>query len=566
MKKLVLALGLFAVFSLIFSGTGMCENISNIQLSPSPHASLALNQRVEITFDYTTNEAGGVRIFARPMSGGSLTPDYAAHGSPNYPIGSGSGDGYFTITAGDALVDEIQFRMFNDDQSVLLLEFFVPVHYIFSVHSVSNIQFTPNWPTALAHSQDVDITFDYTTDEPGGVRIFARPYSGGAATPDYSAHGSPNYAVGAGAGTAYFSINSGDAIVDQVRIQMLNDDQSVLLLDFFVPVDYHYAAHAISNIQFSPPPPASLLLNQDVDITFDYTTVEPGGVRIFARPYTAGSPTPDYAAHGSPNYPVGTGNGDGNFTITAGNSVVDEIRFTMLNDDQSVLLLEIFVPVHYIFSTHSVSNLQFMPLWPAYSTSNQNVDLTFDYATTETTGVRIFARPYSGGVPTPAYAAHGSPNYAMGTGNGSGYFTISSGNTLVDQVHIEMLNDDQSVQLLEFFIPVEYFFFGVTTAVAAEENRSRPISYNLNQNYPNPFNPQTKIQYEIPEAGRVTLKVYNTLGGEVRTLVDQDENPGYFEAVWDGMDNWHRQAASGTYIFRLESNGSVLTQKMTLLR
>ncbi len=108
------------------------NSISNIQLSPSSPASLALNQRVNITFDYVTDEVDGVRIFVRPFSNGSLTPHYGAHGSGLYPLGSGSGTGFFTIRSGDATVDQLRFQMLNADQSQLLLEFFIPVEYHFS--------------------------------------------------------------------------------------------------------------------------------------------------------------------------------------------------------------------------------------------------------------------------------------------------------------------------------------------------------------------------------------------------------------------------------------------------
>ena len=132
MKKLLPVL--VATLFLVFTEIGICDNISNIQLSPISPASLTFNQYVNITFDYTTEVAGGVRIFARPFSGGSLTPNYAAHPSPLYPVGSGSGTGNFTIKSGDAMVDQIRFQMYNADQSVMLLEFFIPIEYHFVSH------------------------------------------------------------------------------------------------------------------------------------------------------------------------------------------------------------------------------------------------------------------------------------------------------------------------------------------------------------------------------------------------------------------------------------------------
>ena len=59
--------------------------VTNIEFSPDTPNVFKYNQNVNLTFNYTTNQAGGVRIFARPFSGANLSPNYAAHGSPVYP-------------------------------------------------------------------------------------------------------------------------------------------------------------------------------------------------------------------------------------------------------------------------------------------------------------------------------------------------------------------------------------------------------------------------------------------------------------------------------------------------
>ncbi len=111
----------------------LSNSIFNIQFNPTSPESLALNEHVDITFDYYTAKSGGVKIFPRPFSDGALSPDYGASGSVTYPQGIGSGSDYFTITAGMVHVDEVRFRMTTADQSEVLLEFFVPVDYYFPV-------------------------------------------------------------------------------------------------------------------------------------------------------------------------------------------------------------------------------------------------------------------------------------------------------------------------------------------------------------------------------------------------------------------------------------------------
>jgi len=96
-----------------------------------------------------------------------------------------------------------------------------------------------------------------------------------------------------------------------------------------------------------------------------------------------------------------------------------------------------------------------------------------------------------------------------------------------------------------------------------------PKSYELAQNYPNPFNPSTKIKFTLPtviasgtkQSQKVTLKVYDILGNEVSTLVDEEKEPGDYEVEFSA-DN----LASGIYIYRLQTLEFTSTKKMVLLR
>jgi hypothetical protein len=99
--------------------------------------------------------------------------------------------------------------------------------------------------------------------------------------------------------------------------------------------------------------------------------------------------------------------------------------------------------------------------------------------------------------------------------------------------------------------------FGETT----EELVNIPTEYGLSQNYPNPFNPVTQISYALPEAGYVTLKVYDVLGGEVATLVDEFKEAVYYEATWDATN-----IPSGVYFYKLNAGSFTSVRKMILLR
>jgi subtilisin family serine protease len=92
-----------------------------------------------------------------------------------------------------------------------------------------------------------------------------------------------------------------------------------------------------------------------------------------------------------------------------------------------------------------------------------------------------------------------------------------------------------------------------------------PTEFTLSPVFPNPFNPATVIRYTIPEKGYVRLRVFDVLGREVATLVDQEQNAGSFETKWNSNEGG-RSFPSGVYFARLEQRNRVATQKMVLLK
>ncbi len=125
------------------------------------------------------------------------------------------------------------------------------------------------------------------------------------------------------------------------------------------------------------------------------------------------------------------------------------------------------------------------------------------------------------------------------------------GKTEADTIEF-MITDDKSVYLTKQFI-LQY---------------ALPTEYKLEQNYPNPFNPNRKIRYSIPNViasetkqSAVKLIVYEILGNEVRTLVNEQKEPGYYEVEFSAS-----QLASGVYIYRLQAGSYVSTKKMMVLK
>ncbi len=94
----------------------------------------------------------------------------------------------------------------------------------------------------------------------------------------------------------------------------------------------------------------------------------------------------------------------------------------------------------------------------------------------------------------------------------------------------------------------------------SDENKI-PVEYNLAQNYPNPFNPETMIKYSVKKTGLVTIKVFNLLGQEVKTLVNDVKEPGFYEFNFTTSG-----LASGVYIYKMQADSFISTKKFILLK
>ena len=89
----------------------------------------------------------------------------------------------------------------------------------------------------------------------------------------------------------------------------------------------------------------------------------------------------------------------------------------------------------------------------------------------------------------------------------------------------------------------------------------QPSAFALSQNYPNPFNPTTTIGYDVPKRSLVTVVVYDILGRLVETLVDEEKQPGHYEATFNASG-----LPSGVYFYRLQAGSFIESRKLVLLK
>ncbi len=123
-----------------------------------------------------------------------------------------------------------------------------------------------------------------------------------------------------------------------------------------------------------------------------------------------------------------------------------------------------------------------------------------------------------------------------------------------DQVRIKFdFGADDSVVKIGWYIDdFSAVDLGTVVTDINSEEPATPDAFVLYPNYPNPFNPFTTIRYQLPAAGKVTLKIYNLLGQEVATLVNRSHAAGVYSAVWNGQNSTGHAVASGVYMYRLE--------------
>jgi photosystem II stability/assembly factor-like uncharacterized protein len=102
--------------------------------------------------------------------------------------------------------------------------------------------------------------------------------------------------------------------------------------------------------------------------------------------------------------------------------------------------------------------------------------------------------------------------------------------------------------------------------IESDQNPKLSQTFRLKQNYPNPFNPTTTIPYTILYQTQVKLAIYNSLGQEVKTLVNEEKPSGQYQISWDGRDNQGKLTAAGVYVYRLEAGGFSQSRQLTFLK
>jgi hypothetical protein len=147
---------------------------------------------------------------------------------------------------------------------------------------------------------------------------------------------------------------------------------------------------------------------------------------------------------------------------------------------------------------------------------------------------------------------------------------IPPGNGPIFNIEFNALERRRNGEQVHFMEAVAVSADGVSLPVEIGNNELKIAvqlhDFSLFQNYPNPFNPETNIVFTVPQREWITLKIYNILGQEVVSLVDELKDMGSYTITWNGRDRFGRRLSSGIYIAQFRTGARIESKRMTLLR
>ena len=104
------------------------------------------------------------------------------------------------------------------------------------------------------------------------------------------------------------------------------------------------------------------------------------------------------------------------------------------------------------------------------------------------------------------------------------------------------------------------------TVVHIQETSKLPNKFVIHHNYPNPFNPVTTLRYDLPEQANVNIIIYDMLGRQVKSLINQTQDAGFKSVLWNATNDNDKPVSAGVYLYKIQAGDFVQTKKMVLLK
>jgi hypothetical protein len=194
------------------------------------------------------------------------------------------------------------------------------------------------------------------------------------------------------------------------------------------------------------------------------------------------------------------------------------------------------------------------------------IDLTKNQVNRNGIGAKV--QIYKSGQAGQSQALLGTKCISVSNGYSSGNPAIAHfGASSFEEVDLVItMPNDGSVYTIHSVATNQRFTFDGNYAAINELNTIVPNQFTLQQNYPNPFNAETYISYQIPMTSNVTIVVFNFMGQNIRTLINEVKNTGTYHAIWNGLDNHGQPVSSGIYFYEMRAGNFSAIKKMLLVR
>jgi len=399
-------------------------------------------------------------------------------------------------------------------QVLLSLAIIILLPTLASANWMGGVGFDRQSPGYLPYFMDLLVSLDYKITETEGARIYVQPMTGGIPTPGSATAASAYLPMGEGKATRMFRVNSGSVVVDQVRIRMMTYDDSAILLEFFVDTEFNFGPYAIFNIQFGKFDYSTMIYGEDLNMGFELFSPGPDNVRVIARPYFDGSLVPGAVATGGRPMPPRSSSHQ-HFDFPDADADINQVRFTMTNNDGSETLLEFDQDVHYFWRETGVTNMTFSSSSPSNLHNSQNVLIDFDYNNPTVDLIVLEARPYQGGSSATGSEFEAGGLLPPGKGSTSRYFG-SSGTTEIDQIRLVGTNEGGSTTFLDILVPVSYTFSPhAVTDIATVPGSTAVLDFDEDLLF--------EFAYQTDHVGGVTFQVVPYSGGA--------ENPDFISGT-----------------------------------
>ena len=223
-----------------------------------------------------------------------------------------------------------------------------------------------------------------------------------------------------------------------------------------------------------------------------------------------------------------------------------------------MLLIQILNLGNYAGTLQFYNNMQGL-FWDGSPIIDPNTGLPTNYCLA---GDPVARTGWYEGLGWPAGPTPGNRRFSFN----SGKFNIAPNDTQEVVYAIMMAKGTDNInsitKLRELAAHVQEFYNTELVDILNTKQTVAPTGYTLFQNYPNPFNPKTTIEYEVPEKSFVTIKIYDILGSEVQTLVNNEEKVRWrYKVQFDAST-----LASGVYFYRIQAGSFTETKKMMVLK